>query len=729
MDLKGAEVRNFYKLSCDIGTNDETIGEIRIPHYQRPYKWDKAIVKQLLDDWSMENQKNDGGEYFAGSIVTVSTSKDNVLLHQLIDGQQRFTTIYLTNFLLFLLLRTTIREALVGKQQIKISGLLNKFNTSIKYAVTKDIPKIIDIDELEESFEAGSDSNEAALQGILDKYLATVYLPSEPESEDGFSERYTAKLLTFTEVYLPRLSYDRSSYNLSLCKALSRIVVTSDSQHALEVRVDRTNLTNECIESVYLNAVEQIFTSLVEISKERSKGKKLSPFKTSLSIIDSAVAFLEGVKLCVIQTGNSEDAYTLFEVLNDRSLALDDLDLVKNQFYRSLCISSKNTNISDEDIDKEIVAREEQWGDKVFKNNTDTNNKLIAFLATTYLTGSTKIGLKSHDKFRDEIKAYLNNYEDRYSCDDLHKDFSVFECIRQLLDIFEVKANGRANKALEAEFSNKTDTYKTVHLLLALGHEGVLSGLVSFILQYIKLNHTSVFDVDIAKKVLVELVSDNTKYSAVHDQANIFWKTTLMAPDYKPAKEVANHIIQVNKVGSESLIPNSVSLDKKVLESWLTPWRYRSNEVRVKVLFCRLLQLNIDSNGSLNQAAFYLNLKQKEIQDMHLDHMEPSTPEGAVQSAYYKYGEISRDDDVNALGNMFPMLGSENMAKSNKPMYTSFDFLDNSGLEAHWLRAGTKDLFEKYHVEKGEVKVPTQEFFVERKKYLIDKFYEAILLV
>lgn len=728
MDLKGAEVRNFYKLSCDIGINDETIGDIRIPHYQRPYKWGKGIVKQLLDDWSLENQKNNDGEYFAGSIVTVSTSKADVLLHQLIDGQQRFTTIYLTNFLLFLLLRTTIREALVGKQQIAISGLLDKFNTSIKYAVTKDIPEIIDIDELEESFDAGSDSNETALQKILDEYLAIVHLPSEPESEEVFSDRYIEKLSMFTEVYLPRLSYDRSSYNLSLRKALSRIIVTSDSQHALKVRVDRSNLTKECIESVYLNAVEQIFTSLVEISKVRSKGKKLSPFKTSLSIIDSAVAFLEGVKLCVIQTGNSEDAYTLFEVLNDRSLALDDLDLVKNQFYRSLCISSKNTNISDEEIDKEIVAREEQWGDKVFKNNTDTNNKLIAFLATTYLTGSTKIGLKSHDKFRDEIKYYLNNYKEQYSCSDLHKDFSVFECIRQFLDIFEVKANGRVNKALEAEFSGKTDTYKAVHLLLALGYEGVLSGLVSFILQYIKLNYTQVFDADLAKKILRELVSDNTKHLAVHEQAKIFWKTTLIAPDYKPAKDLANNIIQANHIKSEALISNSASLDKKTLESWLTPWRYRSNEVRVKVLFYRLLQLVLDDDDSLNQATFSLSLKPEEIQKMHLDHMEPSSPEGAVQSVYYKYGEISRDDDVNALGNMFPMPGSENMAKSNKPMYTSFDFLDSSGLKTHWLTAGTKKLFEQYHVDSGEVKVPTQEFFVERKKYLIDKFYEAICL-
>ena len=127
MDLKGAEVRNFYKLSSNISVNDETVGVIKIPHYQRPYKWDKGLVKQLIDDWNLENIKSKDGEYFAGSIVTVSNATSIDLTHQLIDGQQRFTTIYLTNFLLFLMLRTTIREALVEKQQIAISALLDKF--------------------------------------------------------------------------------------------------------------------------------------------------------------------------------------------------------------------------------------------------------------------------------------------------------------------------------------------------------------------------------------------------------------------------------------------------------------------------------------------------------------------------------------------------------------------------------------------------------------------------
>ena len=41
---------------------------------------------------------------------------------------------------------------------------------------------------------------------------------------------------------------------------------------------------------------------------------------------------IENVKFCVIMTGNERDAYTLFEVLNDRAMEIDDLELIKNLF-------------------------------------------------------------------------------------------------------------------------------------------------------------------------------------------------------------------------------------------------------------------------------------------------------------------------------------------------------------------------------------------------------------
>ena len=56
------------------------------------------------------------------------------------------------------------------------------------------------------------------------------------------------------------------------------------------------------------------------------KGK--SPIEYTNELISEIDSMLEHIKFCVIITGNENDAYTLFEVLNDRALDIEDLDLI-----------------------------------------------------------------------------------------------------------------------------------------------------------------------------------------------------------------------------------------------------------------------------------------------------------------------------------------------------------------------------------------------------------------
>ena len=67
-----------------------------VPDYQREYVWDSDQVEQLLKDVREEigdGPAQDSPEYFIGSIV-VCPGRDGVL--DLIDGQQRMTTLYIT---------------------------------------------------------------------------------------------------------------------------------------------------------------------------------------------------------------------------------------------------------------------------------------------------------------------------------------------------------------------------------------------------------------------------------------------------------------------------------------------------------------------------------------------------------------------------------------------------------------------------------------------------------
>ena len=85
-----------------IESNDLTIDTIfkdfySVPDFQREYVWEAKHVEKLLADvydefYDEHGRLEIGPEYFLGTIVVC---KDNSGIYQLIDGQQRMTTIYL----------------------------------------------------------------------------------------------------------------------------------------------------------------------------------------------------------------------------------------------------------------------------------------------------------------------------------------------------------------------------------------------------------------------------------------------------------------------------------------------------------------------------------------------------------------------------------------------------------------------------------------------------------
>lgn len=65
---------------------------LRIPEYQRPYRWDTENVRQLLED-ILTSKTFGKKQYRIGSVILHDNSLDNTL--DLVDGQQRVTTIFL----------------------------------------------------------------------------------------------------------------------------------------------------------------------------------------------------------------------------------------------------------------------------------------------------------------------------------------------------------------------------------------------------------------------------------------------------------------------------------------------------------------------------------------------------------------------------------------------------------------------------------------------------------
>jgi uncharacterized protein with ParB-like and HNH nuclease domain len=83
------------KFSTSI-VNLEQLQKIKftIPTYQRPYVWGFEQIKKLLEDFYKSFHHSRNADYYIGTILT----KENGIVAELIDGQQRFTTLWLTAF-------------------------------------------------------------------------------------------------------------------------------------------------------------------------------------------------------------------------------------------------------------------------------------------------------------------------------------------------------------------------------------------------------------------------------------------------------------------------------------------------------------------------------------------------------------------------------------------------------------------------------------------------------
>ena len=72
------------------------IANLRIPEYQRPYKWTEKNVNQLVDD-ILENQEKSA--YRIGTIVVHDNKEKNSL--DIVDGQQRTITLFLIAYFVY----------------------------------------------------------------------------------------------------------------------------------------------------------------------------------------------------------------------------------------------------------------------------------------------------------------------------------------------------------------------------------------------------------------------------------------------------------------------------------------------------------------------------------------------------------------------------------------------------------------------------------------------------
>ena len=186
-----------------------------IPEYQRPYSWsDDEIITLFEDLWefSIERTHNDGAKnYFLGCVVSYEENGER----QIIDGQQRITS-------LFLLLRAVF--SMLEKEENKTDEV-NNFIQKIKPALWKEneMTGKEDRSKILLRSEVVTDSGNLILRNILESGEA------DKNAKDNYSKNYNK----FKELYIQK---SQSSPNqiyhfvLALLNYSILLPITADDQ-------------------------------------------------------------------------------------------------------------------------------------------------------------------------------------------------------------------------------------------------------------------------------------------------------------------------------------------------------------------------------------------------------------------------------------------------------------------------------------------------------------------
>ena len=92
--VENPKLKSIYELLCNEEGKPESFF---IPSYQRGYRWTKQQVEELLEDiweFALKRQKADG-EFYCLQPIVVKKSKNSEYKWDVLDGQQRLTTIYI----------------------------------------------------------------------------------------------------------------------------------------------------------------------------------------------------------------------------------------------------------------------------------------------------------------------------------------------------------------------------------------------------------------------------------------------------------------------------------------------------------------------------------------------------------------------------------------------------------------------------------------------------------
>lgn len=722
------------------GVINSTKRLINIPAYQRPYRWKTDNITRLFQDYDENNS-----EYFLGSAVAVEKRKtDESMEFDVIDGQQRLTTLYLLNYIRYLLRREYTLEKLSKPYQPKASeyctelkkcyvDLIGK-NEKPFQAILAKIEELMDNETL--------DQNERVEQ-LISCYKEQLCIAEVRETEDATREERLKQTRKFFDAEQLCLKYSRQRYDGVLKDALCAVYLKNIPDTTKYELVSILNNEDPFLKN-YLDALKTILEEIWKRAKEKVTGDKAGLMDICEKAIEFADDIIKNMSLCVVLTENENDANKLFEVLNDRALEVEDLELIKNHFYKEYCTKSED---SDDEKDKRITELDELWADKIFNGNGEYKNRLISYLAAVYLTCDKELAYKDDAKLKTAIEQGYSSKlypmgGQHYTYENILADFNIYFAIKIVLETVDLKTNKLNEVSLRAEQEERSITYKTFHLLNALKLHAVMPALINVIISAYaekKTMSAASFETEF-RQYIKQLVDDKansiSEYKKIHKCAYILWVAAIKGKDYEIPRGIAKRIIEKNgRVGvsgdNMDFQGDEIHNLNQELDEWLNNWTFSSNKtLAVKIVFLNLLLSQREEGGyKSEEAKLKINgaLTYKlDAAKLQLDHLEANNVNPSATDKYYLASDLEkRQKDVNGyLGNFMILDAVDNNQKNNVPLCDAVKYYKN--IENSWLVQDINAMIgdrEYFDLSKN---VPKEKFFVERSKRL-KKYFKFFL--
>src|SRR3546814_629241 len=149
----------------------------QVPSYQREYVWEDKNVDALLDDVSEQMERDKNSHYFIGMVLVAPTGSGKTAPLDVIDGQQRLTTLFL--------LMLAIQQRVADMNDAATADALKSVISSAKFAGGKATvtPKLVPF------YEGGEDTFRELLKQPSDTNAVRIELTSQGVPLAGSTHR------------------------------------------------------------------------------------------------------------------------------------------------------------------------------------------------------------------------------------------------------------------------------------------------------------------------------------------------------------------------------------------------------------------------------------------------------------------------------------------------------------------------------------------------------------